>query len=550
MKQHTLLRFASAATLLLATWGCADEVAAPTSPPAMPAQHSAAAPQEEDVQTLARGMAQALADPKLRGRLLEDLRDSPFPQHKIHLKSYLKGVDGDVLLDASAKEIKKPKQQLRALLDDLPEMELMVPRPQDRVRWNGSEELVIFGTARDPARVLATEGALRGYTPAGDSVVLRLGEVPAYTVLALSPAEVDFGSDPEARRKATPRRARSTISTREVEFSLDPAAQDPECTAAACTQITPAFGLTSYSAGITSDECPQSSSPDATTTSTCEPPPTEDPPPSDNGPYPYAGRDLGVSFAYCTSPAGDDTDSDGVRDSCEEKFAQKFAPVLKITTTDRCPNREPYWSVAKWDQQANSLKVMYLISYYRDCPRSTSTGHAGDSEWIVLTAVASTEYPTWWYTYSVTTSAHYGAPFVDDTKTTRFDAYPEWYMGFYRAKPVVWVALDKHANYTTASECNGADFFFGYGYDACGTSYEENVGVPSHTQANIGTVWAPSGGRQLKNKVYSRASVSGYAEYMWGYDPATGYGASFCGWQTQRSDCAGKYGVYLLDYSF
>lgn len=155
----------------------------------------------------------------------------------------------------------------------------------------------------------------------------------------------------------------------------------------------------------------------------------------------------------------------------------------------------------------------------------------------------------------MTTSAHRGE-IADATKTTSAFDYPAWHQGFFRRKPIVWVSRDKHANYTTASECNGTQSgLIGYGYDHCSSmGGEENVGVPSHAEANIGTSIAFSGGRTLRalrNKVPSRANfLNPYYEVMWGYDVAAGGNVEFCGWQAQRSGCSGSYRDALFDYDF
>jgi hypothetical protein len=279
-------------------------------------------------------------------------------------------------------------------------------------------------------------------------------------------------------------------------------------------------------------------------------------------PVPAGGADLGFSHAYCTSPAGDDADQDGVRDGCEEVIAQNFAPVLRMDERDRCPTREPYWSVARRPESPRSLKIMYLLSYHLDCPNPAliwgDTGHRGDSEWIVITVVTASNAPTRWYTYSITTSAHFGET-SDATTTTTYDNWPEWKQYTHRVAPVVWVALDKHANYRSRGDCeDGA-----YWWDSCGYPWRnELVDVKSHAEANVGNQWTgPTAGQwdmndvRLKDMVQSRhPAVFGYQqERIWGspYQWAPEYFAEpFCGWQSGTTACASGYAKPVYAYGF
>ena len=57
-------------------------------------------PQEVSLDLLAKGLAIALADDGFRQQVFEDLRDSPFPQHALHLPSYLSGDRGSSIMAA------------------------------------------------------------------------------------------------------------------------------------------------------------------------------------------------------------------------------------------------------------------------------------------------------------------------------------------------------------------------------------------------------------------------------------------------------------------
>ncbi|MEW5930096.1 MAG: hypothetical protein AB1941_21785 [Gemmatimonadota bacterium] len=533
MSLRTTFRLGTAAVLLAASWGCSDEIAAPNTGSSSAAPRAVTTAQQQDAEVLARTIARSLDDPALRRRLLEDLRDSPNPQHALHLKSYLGGADGGLLLDAGAGRVERSRQELRALLRDLPEMELVVTRASDRASWTGSGDLAVFGTTESLAEVAKKGGALHGYNPAGEPVRLGVFEAPSYVIVMLRPAEASFGADPEAVRAAVADRLRSTISRREVEFSLDPSATDPECSAAACRRG-------GKSPGEVTAMCLDDPS---TEEIECEP--------TEPQPTPTAGKDMGFSYGYCASPSGDDADQDGIRDGCEQSLALTFAPLLRISAGDQCPVREPYWAAALWSGRPNAVKVMYLVAYHEDCPNTAlwpvgNTGHKGDSEWIIVTMEApSATDPNRWTTYSVTTSAHYRET-SDATQTTSAGSWPSW-RAEYKVAPVVFVALDKHANYKSWSDCeNGA-----YGYDSCPGPTQDAV-VEISEYGNIGNNWATPTAVRLKHEVRSIFTPITQTEYIWGTHVQRSMGGIieyFCGWQAS-GPCASGYAWPVYDFVF
>src|SRR5438552_1556100 len=93
--------------LLLCLPGCRDVLAPPVTPePSLSRPNFAKSAAEADssaVHLLARALALSMRDSKVRRQVLEDLRDSPFPRHKLDLKSYLRGARGRSLADAGAR---------------------------------------------------------------------------------------------------------------------------------------------------------------------------------------------------------------------------------------------------------------------------------------------------------------------------------------------------------------------------------------------------------------------------------------------------------------
>lgn len=85
---------------------------------------TAGASADSTVAAIAEGVALALTQPAIRSELLADLRDSPFPKHKIHLQSYLRGERGRCLAAAAARVRGWPIERFNASLASLPAVAL------------------------------------------------------------------------------------------------------------------------------------------------------------------------------------------------------------------------------------------------------------------------------------------------------------------------------------------------------------------------------------------------------------------------------------------
>lgn len=162
-----------------------------------------------------------------------------------------------------------------------------------------------------------------------------------------------------------------------------------------------------------------------------------------------------------------DVDGDGLNDRCERDLAAAFAPQLYYYNADEV-GREPKW-VAKWLVANYTVRIGYLLSYYRDAGSiqvgcgASCAGHHGDSEAIFLDVTYNTTTKHW-----VLKTAHYSAHTttlvydgITGRKLTNYKLeYPEQPQGYPRA----WVAISKHANYATKVECEAGNL----GFDTCG----------------------------------------------------------------------------------
>jgi hypothetical protein len=192
-------------TFLIGLQACTDHPSTPTAPPPNDAAAGQAAVQPSDpADPLVHAFAKALADPAIRRRVWEDLRDSPFKHHKLHLKSYLRGESGKVILAAGAKATGQSQAELLALLSSLPEMEIAVPIELHRLRWTGTPEVMVVGSAL-PREEIGRRGTISGYKPTGQPVTAPIFSRVPDPVIALWRTELNFGADPELRRQRTPK---------------------------------------------------------------------------------------------------------------------------------------------------------------------------------------------------------------------------------------------------------------------------------------------------------------------------------------------------------
>lgn len=96
--------------------------------------------------SLARGLAAALSDSGIRMRLRDDMRDSPFAMHALHLAGYLRGTAGAGMALRAARELGIGRDAFIGLVESGRQLELVMPRVLDRVSWDGGEDLDVAAT--------------------------------------------------------------------------------------------------------------------------------------------------------------------------------------------------------------------------------------------------------------------------------------------------------------------------------------------------------------------------------------------------------------------
>ena len=179
-------RIATALAVLALAAACNDAPLAPTRSPGAAPQAAApnAEPARDRQERLARQFALALNSPQLRQALLAELERSPSPEKKLHFQALLAG-NGGRFRRALAQAGGVDEAAIGADISGAASLEVYLPVPAHRTRWNGGDDLLVATAVADGDTPVAfdTRGQRRLLDPA---------EPPAQPVLALVPAEQPF----------------------------------------------------------------------------------------------------------------------------------------------------------------------------------------------------------------------------------------------------------------------------------------------------------------------------------------------------------------------
>jgi hypothetical protein len=409
-----------AVTVLVA---CSDGPVAVDAPSTQSGSAAVKSQGRDPVDVLGHALAVALADRNLRLRVLEDMRDSPFPRHSLHVASYLRGSRGAPLLAAIVSATGRDLAQFRSELAALPNLALFLNPSSYRATWRGQANVAVLPIY---AGALDESGFARGYMTGGSEITVEYFAEAGLPVLVVGTTTIDYGADPEATRAASPRRAGSTISTADELYRLN---------------------------GRPVDEL---------------------------GANQVPARHDGVAGHHvsgtetCYPVSSGDADNDTMLDSCEYALAYAAAPFLIHDFYDGDWSREPYWAVELLTPEL--VRVFYALSYHRDYGYDPTNRHYGDSEFIIvdLWSYGSGH----WKVQASFLSAHYNSPAESSEWVgLAYPDHPEIVTDPNR--PLgreTWVAKHKHANYKSQEAClNGNSVPFVH--DVCGndvaTAYTE-----------------------------------------------------------------------------
>jgi hypothetical protein len=133
----------------------------------------------------ARRVALAMADPALRQRVKNDMRDSPIREFKLDFSAYLRGPSGSRILTRLAQRENATEAAVLQELAIMPPLEFYMPVAEHRTSWRGGEDLIVATQVEDTDTPIA-------WDTRGQRVVLSLSGPPDTPVLVLIPVETDF----------------------------------------------------------------------------------------------------------------------------------------------------------------------------------------------------------------------------------------------------------------------------------------------------------------------------------------------------------------------
>lgn len=341
-------------------------------------------------------------------------------------------------------------------------------------------------------------------------------------VLAFTPVDFSFGSDPEGARARAPRRSRPTISGPEDGV------------------VTPM--LVTCEDDPSQDGCQPSGGGGGGTVSAA--------------PTAYPGWDCAPGNHAIVDWAND-LDKDRIRDFCEQALVEAFEPQLIFEAQERYWPREPHYIV---ETVNGVINIGYLLSFYYD---GGKVSHNGDSEIIIVRVSPN---GSGWKVNNITTSAHYEATagwWFDETRTYSYTEYT-----FSGAHPYIYVSHDHHGLYNTQYRCNQRMYdrcSSGYGdggfFQPAGLGYQGRTGLrPDNNIGNIATPlvidpyarfgWTP--GYQTDCTYADDPGRPGFECYLRGgnYTPngAVLYAPDFAGWSGQSGTT--PYWSIIQDWGF
>jgi len=141
---------------------------------------------------LTRQVALALADDQLRQLVYRAIRESPYPESKLHFRSFLAG-QGEALRNRVAAVGSRTPAELSSVLDSLIDLEFYMPVLSHRLSWDGGPDLLVASSLQDDGQPPIA------YNLRGERINLTSATVaPTTPTLGLVPVETDFSATPGA----------------------------------------------------------------------------------------------------------------------------------------------------------------------------------------------------------------------------------------------------------------------------------------------------------------------------------------------------------------
>lgn len=136
-------------------------------------------------EAIARGLALALSDPKMRQEIKAALATSGIREGKLHFGSFMAGRGARILSAMTARAAMDPTQ-FRALFSQVRGFELYMPVAAQRDAWKGGDDVLVGVALRQAETPVA-------FDVRGTRQVLDRKTPPSQPVLMLDQIETDFG---------------------------------------------------------------------------------------------------------------------------------------------------------------------------------------------------------------------------------------------------------------------------------------------------------------------------------------------------------------------
>jgi hypothetical protein len=186
-RSHVARHLLLASVTLVAASGCSDNpLVAPMVPSSKAIASEADRREAIALDGLTRAVAMTLGNAGVRNQLRNDLRDSRHTtEHKLELRSYLKGESGGLLLAQMSRATGISHDSLAGLVYAVRPLELYMPVAAHRGKWTGGADVIV-------ASQLYERDTPIGYDLSGAPVTLSLKTAPTLPTLSLVPVETDF----------------------------------------------------------------------------------------------------------------------------------------------------------------------------------------------------------------------------------------------------------------------------------------------------------------------------------------------------------------------
>ena len=145
------------------------------------------------VRQVARALALAFADNGVRNGFLQAFRGSRVAESKLEIQRFLKG-NGQGLARKVEQITKLSSGELDRALAGLEELELYLPIPSDRQKWQGTDDILVAGFIETDTE-LRKRGTVVAYDTRGNATTISYTQPSTRPVIVLTNVESQYAAD-------------------------------------------------------------------------------------------------------------------------------------------------------------------------------------------------------------------------------------------------------------------------------------------------------------------------------------------------------------------